>query len=166
MQRRTARSGRRSAPERALRTPLDVITVRRKVEVSADIEPLFDYLVAPPNIKEYVGPVRRIHGVSDGVIGAGTEVTVEASFLGIHFHQHTRCTVFERPHTFACESVGGRFHFVAGFTLTSTRRGTLLDGWGDAEAPGLFHFAEPILGRLIGRQVGRDLAELQRQFGG
>jgi len=141
-----------------------VVSVRRKLVFDADIEPLFDYLVAPPNIAQYVGPVRRIRGFSDGEIGEGTEVTVEASFLGIHFHQHTRCTVFARPHTFACESVGGRFHFVAGFTLSPARRGTLLEGWGDAEAPGLFHFAEPILGRLIGHQVSRDLEELRRRF--
>lgn len=141
-----------------------MITVRRQVEVETGIEELFDYLVAPPNITEYVGPVRRIYGVSDGRIRAGTEVTVVASFLGIHFHQHTRCIRMERPHTFTVKSVGGRFHFDAGFTLKPTRRGTMLNGWGDAEAPGLFHFAEPLLGRLIGRQVDRDLAALRSAF--
>jgi carbon monoxide dehydrogenase subunit G len=143
-----------------------VISVRRRVEINADIEELFDYLVEPPNIRDYVGPIHRIYGVSDAVIGEGTEVTVVASFLGIRFHQHTRCKVYKRPQKFVCESIGGRFHFEAGFTLIPTAEGTVLDGWGDASAPSLFHFAEPVLGRLVGRQADRDLAALKRRFSG
>jgi hypothetical protein len=87
---------------------------------------------------------------------------VEVSFLGIRFSQGAECTVHQPPERFACRSVGGRFNFEAGFTLRPTALGTTLDGWGNASAPALFRFAEPVLGFLIERQVDGDLARLKK----
>jgi hypothetical protein len=140
---------------------LALIEIRKTLDLTGGVAALYEYLLEPANIAEYVGPIRRIRP-GGGKVQAGTRLSVEVSFLGIHFTQRAACTVHEPPERFACRSVGGRFNFEAGFTLHPTPRGTRLDGWGNASAPSLFRFAEPALGFLIERQVDRDLARLKR----
>ena len=138
-----------------------LIEIRKTLDLAGGAADLYRHLLEPANIAEYVGPIRRIRP-AEGKIQAGTRLSVEVSFLGIHFTQRAACTVHEPPERFACRSVGGRFEFEAGFTLHPTPRGTRLDGWGNASARSLFRFAEPALGFLIERQVDRDLARLKR----
>jgi len=130
--------------------------------VSAGADALYAYLVVPDNIVDYVGPIRRIRPASAGEVGAGSRLWVDVSFLGIRFTQPVECTVHQPPERFECRSVGGRFTFTAGFTLQPTALGTRLDGWGDASAPSLFRFAEPVVQFFIERQVDQDFVRLKR----
>jgi uncharacterized membrane protein len=138
-----------------------VIVIRKTVDVARPADWLYDYLVQPANIAEYVGPIRRIQSRQRGPVGAGSRLAVEVHFLGIRFTQQAECTVHQPPERFECRSVGGRFNFTAGFTLEPAAGGTRLSGWGEASAPSLFRFAEPAVGYLMERQVERDLARLK-----
>jgi hypothetical protein len=138
-----------------------LIEIRKTIAVAPGAAELYEYLLKPANIAEYVGPIRRIQVGDRREVKAGTRLSVEVHFLGIRFTQQAQCTVHQPPERFECRSVGGRFNFTAGFTLQATALGTRLDGWGNASAPSLFRFAEPVLGFLIERQVDRDLARLK-----
>jgi hypothetical protein len=139
-----------------------VIVIRKTIDVARGADGLYEYLVKPANIAEYVGPIRRIRATDVGPVGAGTRLAVEVHFLGIRFTQRAECTVHEPPERFECRSVGGRFNFTAGFTLERTARGSRLNGWGKASAPSLFRFAEPVVSYFMERQVERDLARLKK----
>jgi hypothetical protein len=141
-----------------------LIKIRKTLDIARGADGLYEYLVRPANIANYVGPIRRIRPAYAREIKGGTRLSVEVSFLGIRFTQVAECTVHEPPKRFACRSVGGRFDFTAGFTLHPTTRGARLDGWGDASAPSLFRVAEPIVHFLIERQIDRDLARLKTQL--
>jgi hypothetical protein len=138
-----------------------VIVIRKTIDVARAADVLYDYLVQPANIAEYVGPIRAIRSADAGPIATGTQLAVEVQFLGIRFTQRAECTVHQPPDRFECRSVGGRFNFTAGFTIVPTARGSRLNGWGEASAPSLFRFAERAVSHLVERQVERDLARLK-----
>jgi hypothetical protein len=142
---------------------LALIEIRKTIDLPGGAVELYEYLLTPSNIAEYVGPIRNIRPAHKKV-QVGTRLSVEVNFLGIHFSQGAECTVLHPPERFACRSVGGRFNFEAGFTLHPTALGTRLDGWGNASAPSLFRFAQPALRFLIERQVDRDLARLKEVY--
>jgi hypothetical protein len=141
-----------------------LIKIRKALHIALGADELYEYLVRPANIADYVGPIRRIRPATPTNVTAGTRLAVEVSFLGIRFTQTAECTLNQPPRRFECRSVGGRFDFTAGFTLHPTTLGTRLDGWGDASAPSLFRFAEPVLLLLIERQVDRDLSRLKAEL--
>ncbi len=142
-----------------------LIEIRKTIDLAGGAAELYEYLLTPSKIAEYVGPVRRI-SPDEGKVQVGTRLSVQVNFLGVHFAQEAECTVLQPPKRFACRSVGGRFNFEAGFTLHRTALGTRLDGWGNASAPSLFRFAQPALRFLIERQVDRDLARLKTVLDG
>jgi ligand-binding SRPBCC domain-containing protein len=141
-----------------------LINIRKTIDVQGCPEHVFEFLVKPTNIVEYVGPIRRLHGMNRPAVTAGTELTVTVAFLGVHFEQRAACTLHQPPVRFECCSIGGPFTFRAGFVLQALPDGTQLRGWGDASAPALFRLAEPVLGVLIERQVERDLGRLRRML--
>ncbi len=138
-----------------------MIRIRKTVDVAPPAAQVYEYLVQPANIADYVGPIQRLGRIDTAKLEVGTRLSAEVSFLGVRFRQRVECTTHSPPHRFACRSVGGRFTFEAGFILHPTTRGTTLEGWGDASAPSLFRHAAPILGFLIERQVERDLSKLK-----
>jgi hypothetical protein len=138
-----------------------MIVIRKTLDVARGADGLYEYLVQPANIAEYVGPIRRIHSAEAGPVGAGTRMAVEVHFLGMRFTQPAECTVYQPPARFECRSVGGPFNFTAGFTIEPAARGSRLRGWGEASAPSLFRFAEPMVRYYMERQIERDLARLR-----
>jgi uncharacterized membrane protein len=141
-----------------------VIEVRKTIHVSLPAPQIYDYLTQPDNIVEYVGPIRRIYDSTTPEVETGTRLTVEVSFLGRRFEQRAECTRRDAPEVFEARSVGGRFYFEAGFDLTREPHGTQMDGWGRAQARGLFGIAETVLGFFIEHQVERDLQRLKRHL--
>jgi uncharacterized membrane protein len=138
-----------------------MIEVRKTIHVSLPTEQVYAYLTQPDNIVEYVGPIRQIYDSTTTQVEAGTRLTVEVGFLGRRFAQRAECTRHDVPEVFEARSVGGRFYFEAGFSLREEPHGTQMDGWGRAQAPGLFALAEALLGYFIERQVERDLRRLK-----
>jgi carbon monoxide dehydrogenase subunit G len=138
-----------------------VIEVRKTIHVSLPGPQIYDYLTQPENIVQYVGPIRRIYDSTTPEVETGTRLTVEVSFLGRRFEQRAECTKREFPDVFEARSIGGRFYFEAGFNLREEPHGTQMDGWGRANAPGMFGLAETLLGFFIEHQVERDLLQLK-----
>ena len=142
-----------------------MIRIRKTVRLPLDTPVLYNYLLHPANIAEYVGPIRRIRPAGSAAVKAGTRLYVDVRFLGIVFTQEAECTLYEPPVRFQCHSIGGRFTFEAGFTLYPAPLGTRLEGWGDASAPSLFRFAEPAVQFFMERQVDRDFERLRETLG-
>ena len=141
-----------------------VIEIRKTLDVRDSPERVFDYLIDPDRIVEYVGPIKRIYGLSTPRVEAGTRLSVGVRFLGIAFTQRCECTTHDRPNTFEARSVGGRFYFEAGFALKPTAEGTRIECAGYASAPSLFGLAEAILGFFIERQIDGDLDRIKQQL--
>ena len=142
-----------------------MIRIRKTVQLPLDMPALYDYLLHPANITDYVGPIRRIRPAGTKAVTAGTRLHVDVSFLGITFTQEAECTLHQPPERFECRSVGGRFAFHAGFTLHPEPLGTRLEARGDASAPSLFRFAEPAVQFFMERQVDRDFERLRETLG-
>ena len=134
----------------------------RTVLIDRPRHEVYEYVANLDSLAEYIGPVERIHRVSTPRIEKGTRLTVDAHFIGIKFSQRAECVENTHPSRFEARSVGGRFYFEAGFELRDRAGGTILEGWGNAEAPRLFPLAERILGFLIERQIDGDLRRLKR----
>jgi len=141
-----------------------VIEIRKTLDVRSSPESVYDYLIDPDRIVEYVGPIRRIYGLSTPGVEAGTRLSVDVRFLGITFTQRCECTTHRPPKRFEARSVGGRFYFEAGFALNPTADGTRIECSGYASAPSLFGLAEAILGFFIERQIDGDLDRIKRHL--
>jgi hypothetical protein len=141
-----------------------VIEIVRTLDVHRSADRVYEYLIDPDRIVQYVGPIKRIHRLTTPVVETGTRLSVEARFLGIAFSQRCECTVHDPPSRFEARSVGGRFYFEAGFTLHTTNGGTRMEAWGKAAAPSLFRLAEALLGFLIARQIDSDLVRIKREL--
>src|ERR1700736_6203361 len=105
-----------------------MIEIRKSLEIARRADVLYEYLVQPVNIVDYVGPIRRIYRISTKEVKVGTRLSVEAGFLGIRFTQRAEGITDHPPERFACRSVGGRFKFEAGFTLHPATLVTRLEG--------------------------------------
>ena len=143
-----------------------MIELVRTLRIRRPQEEVFDHLANLQNVVDYIGPITSIDQVSTPELRAGTRVTVEVHFLGLGFRQRAECIDHRRPETFAARSVGGRFYFEAGFTLHPRGETTILEGWGRAQAPGLFSIGEQILGFLIARQIDSDLRRVRKRLEG
>ena len=141
-----------------------VIEIDRRMVIARPQKEVYDYVANLDNLARYIGPVNRIHRMSTPTLKAGTRLTIDAHFLGIGFSQRAECTEHRRPRTFVARSVGGRFYFEAGFELHTREGVTVLEGWGRANAPRLFGFAENILGFLVERQIDGDLRKLKQML--
>ena len=141
-----------------------VIQIHKTLDVRGSPENVYDYLVDPDRMVEYVGPMRRIYRLSTPGVETGTRLSVDVRFLGIAFTQRCECATHDPPRRFLARSVGGRFYFEAGFALNPTADGTRIECTGHASAPSLFGLAEAILGFLIERQVDGDLDRLKRRL--
>src|ERR1700730_16886914 len=64
-----------------------VIEIRKTLDVRDSPEMVFDYLIDPDRIVEYVGPIKRIYGFSTPRVEGGTRLSVAVRFLGIAFTQ-------------------------------------------------------------------------------
>ncbi|HEV1997470.1 MAG TPA: SRPBCC family protein [Candidatus Dormibacteraeota bacterium] len=134
----------------------------RRLVIARPQAEVYDYVANLENLTQYIGPIRKIHRMTTPELRAGTRLTIDAHFLGIRFSQRAECTEHARPRTFVARSVGGRFFFEAGFELHTRDGGTVLEGWGRADAPRLFGFAENILGFFVERQIDGDLKKLKK----
>lgn len=141
-----------------------VIELRKTLDVRATPERVYEYLIDPDRIVEYVGPIKRIYRLTTPTVTAGTRLSVDVRFLGIGFTQRCECATHDPPKRFEARSVGGRFYFGAGFALNPTEDGTRIECSGYASAPSLFRLAEAVLGFLIERQIDGDLNRLKRRL--
>jgi hypothetical protein len=141
-----------------------VIEIHKNIDVRGSPDSVYDYLINPERIVEYVGPIKRIYRLSTPGVEAGTRLSVDVRFVGIAFTQRCECATHDPPRRFQARSVGGRFYFEAGFTLSRTADGTRIECSGYASAPSLFGLAEAILGFLVERQVDGDLRRLKRRL--
>lgn len=141
-----------------------VIEIRKTLDVRGSAESVYDFLIDPDRIVEYVGPIKRIYRLSTPRVEAGTRLSVDVRFLGIGFTQRCECTTHDPRKRFEARSVGGRFYFEAGFALHPTADGTRIECSGLASAPSLFSLAEAILGFFIERQIDGDLDRLKRRL--
>ena len=138
-----------------------MIEIDRRMVIERPQREVYDYVANLDNLAQYIGPIKQVHRLSTATLKAGTRLTIDAHFLGIGFSQRAECTEHRRPRTFVARSVGGRFFFEAGFDLHTRDGATVLEGWGRANAPRLFGFAEDILGFLVERQIDGDLRKLK-----
>jgi uncharacterized membrane protein len=139
-----------------------MIEIDRRLVIACPQADVFDYLANIENLVRYIGPIKGINRLSTPGLTEGSRLTIEAHFLGIGFNQRAECTEHRRPRTFVARSVGGRFFFEAGFELHTREGKTVLEGWGRADAPRLFAFAEGILGFFVERQIDGDLRRVKR----
>jgi len=138
--------------------------MERTVVIARPRPEVYEYVSDLNNLAGYIGPVERVHRVTTETLQKGTRLTIDAHFLGIRFSQRAECVEHDHPRQFIARSVGGRFAFEAGFELREDGDITILEGWGEANAPRLFPLAEAILGFLIERQIDGDLKRLKRRL--
>lgn len=105
-----------------------------------------------------------IAGVTNGLIGAGEEVTWRATHFFIRQTLSVRITEFDRPKHFRDEMVRGAFaKFAHDHDFTFIEGVTVMRDWVEVSAPGIFSsFLEPLLEWHLRKLLLRRNAVIRR----
>ncbi len=136
-----------------------------RIEASATIhrpaEEVFSFATDVGNIPLYAGPVTDAKQTSDGSPGVGTTQTRVTQILGRRFESNYEITEFEPYASYKAKTTSGPVPIVESMAFREHDGDTDVTLAGDVEAAGFFKLAEPILARILKRQVEHDLATLK-----
>jgi ligand-binding SRPBCC domain-containing protein len=114
-------------------------TIRVSTDIGAPSQRCFDLARSvEAHVESASGTHERaVAGVTNGLLGAGDEVTWQARHLGVTQTLASRITAFDPPHRFQDSMLRGPFaHFVHDHLFVASSGGTRMDDVIDYAAPG------------------------------
>lgn len=121
------------------------------------------YATDPSNDPDWIGGIKRVRVLTDGEIGVGTQVERTAGFMGRRFDYVLEIASLDPARRIEMKSVRGPFPMDVTYAFEDHGDDTLarITVAGD---PGRFYrLTGPLMSRAVGRNLDRDLAELERR---
>ncbi len=127
--------------------------------INRPVEEVFAVLSNPENSPKWISGIIEVKKTSEGPIGVGTTWRTVRTFLGQRMEEESEFTEYEPNWRFATKSKAGPIPAKSQATFESVEGGTRVDVEG--ELGGFFKLAEPLLMKMLKRQVEADLANLK-----
>ena len=99
--------------------------------------------------------------VSEGPLAVGTQYEYVARFLGRRIESRSEVTAYEPDKRYAWKVTSGPIPAEASLDFESVDGGTRVTLTGKGEPGGFFRLAEPVIGRMVKRQVEADIENLK-----
>ena len=138
-----------------------MIAIEHSVVIDRPVEAVFSFVTDLDNAPVWQAWAEEAHVTSEGPLGAGAEYVYTTRFLGRRIESKGKITVFDRNSRYGWKVTSGPMPSEADYTFESGDGGTRITGRGTAEAAGVFKLAEPVLGRMLKRQVVADVDNLK-----
>ena len=136
-----------------------------RIEASAVIHrpigEVFSFATDTDKIAMWAGPVTEAKQTSEGPVGVGTTSTHVTQMLGRKFESNYEVTDYQPNTSYSAKTTSGPVPIEEHLSFETVEGGTKVTVAGELNAAGFFKLAEPILGRIIKRQVGHDVAMLK-----
>jgi len=136
-----------------------------KAEASAvigrPIEEVFAFSTDPEKLAMWAGPVTEAKQTSEGPLGVGTTSTRVTQLLGRRIEHDYEVTEYQPNRTYSAKTTTGALPIEEHLSFEAVEGGTKVTVEGDVEAAGFFKLAEPIVSRIVKRQVEHDVATLK-----
>jgi len=132
--------------------------VRAQIDIAAPPETVYDVMLDPNRLHEWVTIHRRVDRADTGPPRAGFEMDQTLSLRHVNFKVHWTLTEAERPHRATWEGRGPAGSYArTSYRLTPDGEGTHFEYENEFKAPG------GILGRAAGRVVMGGVPEHEAQ---
>ena len=137
-----------------------MITVEHSVVINRPIEEVFEFMADIENAPQWRSGVVEVKKLSDEP-AVGARASEVLQFLGRRMETTYEITEYEPNVKFGFKTISGPVSMEGGFTVESVGGGTKVSFKIQGETGGFFKLAEPILGRMVRRQVETDHSNLK-----
>jgi uncharacterized protein YndB with AHSA1/START domain len=135
--------------------------VNTSIWIDRPAEDVFNYVADPENVALWAGPVLEAKKTSPGPVGVGTTSTRKTQLLGRTMESNYEITAYEPGQLYGDKTTSGPVNIESRVILEESNGGTDVTIEGDIEAGGFFKLAEPVMVRVVGRQVETDAQTLK-----
>jgi carbon monoxide dehydrogenase subunit G len=138
-----------------------MLTFEKTVMIHRPQQEVFDFVSDPANDARYRGGAHSAEWSSDGPVGVGSTMRSVDRFMGREVETASRITVWDPPHRYAFETMGGSFPARYTLTFEPVGEGTRLTSRGEIGFKGIFRVVEWLFGGQIKAQAQRDFDTLK-----
>ena len=137
-----------------------MITVEHSVVINRPIEKVFEFMVDIENAPQWRQGLVEVKKLSDELV-VGARASEVLQFLGRRMETTYEITEYEPNKKFGFKTTSGPIPMEGGFNVEPEEGGTKVSFKIQGEAGGFFRLADPILARMVRRQVETDHANLK-----
>ena len=131
------------------------------VVINRPVEEVFEFISKPENELQWASGLVESKFTSEGPPGVGTTGRRVQKFLGREIASDWEFTEYEANRKVAVKTTAGPVPFEGIYTFEASGVGTKIMFQGVAEIGGFFKLAEPIVTRMLKRQIETDSANLK-----
>jgi uncharacterized membrane protein len=139
------------------------MSTRVEVEVTVNRPPgeVFDFISNFENNPRWQSGVKEASFTSDGPLGVGSTYQQSSKFLGRRIETSFEIIAFEPGVMVKARSTSGSFPITFTRSVEPLDEGTRVTAVIEGDASGFFKLAEPLLNRMVERQIKSDYAALK-----
>ena len=138
-----------------------MLNAQSTVAIERPPEVVFAFLAEVDNLPLWATGVVEAHKLSPGPLSKGTELEHVMQLLGKRFTSRFETTECEPEQRLAFRTTSGPVDLETIITLEATARGTSVHYLAVGNPRGFFKIAEPVLVRIVTRQLDNSLANLK-----
>ncbi len=135
--------------------------MEHSVTIERPVEKVWAYITDPRNDTEWQSMIVEAEQLSEGPMGVGTVERSTAKVLGRRFDTTFEVTEYEPNRRSRIKSTSGPFTFTGTYEVERADGGTRFTWAMEGDPGGFFKVAEPLVLRVISRQVQADLVTLK-----
>lgn len=138
--------------------------IQQTFTVAAPPQAVFDFMADPGNLMKWQTSKTRVEPLTEGPPRQGFRVREWTKPpRGRELEEVVEFDEFVRPTRLHVHVVEGQYPVDGTWQLEEAGRGTEVDFTAEGALPGLLRLAEPIVGRLMGRQFAQYHENLRRE---
>jgi len=135
--------------------------VETSVVINRPLEEVFAFIADFENNPQWQAGMQEARQISEGPIDVGTTYNQLAKFLGRPVESTFEIIEYEPNQRIKGRSTSGSFPITFTRTVEPTPEGTKVSALIEGDASGFFRLAEPLLNRMVQRQVNGDYTKLK-----
>ena len=135
--------------------------IEHSVVINRPAEEIWAFMADSANSPQWISGLVESRQVSDGPMGSGTTIRNVGRLLGRQIESTYEITEWEPYKRGSVKSTSGPIPFEGTRTFESEGGGTRITEVVDAQIGGFLRLAEPVIARMMKRQIEADYAKLK-----
>jgi hypothetical protein len=136
-------------------------TIERSIVIDRPLDEVFEFVHDPTKDTMWQTTLVESQTMTEGPVRAGTKVREVRRFLGVRQELTRELTEYEPSTKSSFRTVSGPIPMTGGYILEQADSATKLTATGELDAHGFFKVAEPVFGRMAGRELDASLGHLK-----
>ena len=138
-----------------------MIHIEQSLVINRPIGEVFAYMADPANNSQWQSGLVESRATSEGPVAVGARGMEVRQFLGRRIESTYEITQYEADKNLGFKVISGPIPMEGGYTFESIEGGTRVAFEIQGEVGGFFRLGEPIVSRMVRRQVEADFNNLK-----